>query len=106
MVKSVRAEGQPKRPMSAYFLWMNEEGRAGVKAKNPDAPITVVSKKCGEEWRGLDDDSKKKYEKKQVVAKEKFEKDMKEWLKNGGEEALREAKNETQTKKDRKSSRS
>ena len=106
MVKSVRAEGQPKRPMSTYFLWMNEEGRAMVKEKNPDAPITEISKKCGEEWRALDDDTKKKYEKKQEIAKEKFEKDMKEWLKNGGEEALKDAKKETQAKKDRKASRS
>eukprot|EP00092_Neocalanus_flemingeri_P038020 GFUD01041389.1.p1 GENE.GFUD01041389.1~~GFUD01041389.1.p1 ORF type:complete len:105 (-),score=47.39 GFUD01041389.1:72-386(-) len=103
MVKGVRAEGQPKRPMSAYFLWMNEEGRAMVKQKNPDAPITEVAKKCGEEWRGLDDASKKKYEKMQVQAKEKFDKDYKEWLENGGEEALKQAKKETQAKKDKKS---
>eukprot|EP00091_Calanus_sinicus_P005819 TRINITY_DN16333_c0_g1_i5.p2 TRINITY_DN16333_c0_g1~~TRINITY_DN16333_c0_g1_i5.p2 ORF type:complete len:107 (-),score=35.82 TRINITY_DN16333_c0_g1_i5:124-444(-) len=105
MVKAVKAEGQPKRPMSAYFLWMNEVGRASVKAKNPDASITEVSKKCGEEWRALDDASKKKYEKMQQVAKEKFEVDMKEWLKNGGEEAMKQAKKETQAKKDKKAGR-
>ena len=106
MVKAVKAEGQPKRPMSAYFLWMNAEGRAMVKEKNPEAPITEVAKKCGEEWRALDDDTKNKYEKKKEEAKEKFDIDMKAWLESGGEEAMKQAKKETQEKKDRKSSRS
>ena len=105
MVKAVKAEGQPKRPMSTYFLWMNEVGRAGVKEKNPEASITEVSKKCGEEWRALGDAEKKKYEKKQEEAKKKFEVDMKEWLENGGEEAMKQAKKETQAKKDKKAAR-
>ena len=25
--KKTKLAGQPKKPMSAYFLWMNEEGR-------------------------------------------------------------------------------
>eukprot|EP00092_Neocalanus_flemingeri_P022244 GFUD01024123.1.p1 GENE.GFUD01024123.1~~GFUD01024123.1.p1 ORF type:complete len:112 (+),score=40.99 GFUD01024123.1:63-398(+) len=105
MVKAVRAEGQPKRPMSSYFLWLNEEGRATAKKQNPDAPITEVSKKCGEMWRGLGDATKKKYEKMQEVAKAKYEEDYKVWLADGGEEALKEAKKETQTKKDKKSAK-
>merc|ERR1719318_947337 len=48
------------------------------------------SHEAGEEG----DASKKKYEKMQQVAKEKFEVDMKEWLENGGEEAMRQAKKE------------
>jgi hypothetical protein len=54
MVKKTKLAGQPKRPMTAYFLWMNEEGRALVKGKNPEASITEVAKKCGEEWREMD----------------------------------------------------
>ena len=45
-----------------------------VKEKNPGAPITEVSKKCGEEWRALGEGAKKKYEKKQEEAKKKFDK--------------------------------
>ena len=105
MVKAVKAEGQPKRPMSAYFLWMNEVGRAGVKEKNPGASITEVSKMCGEEWRALGDAEKKKYERMQEEAKKKFEVDMKEWLENGGEEAMKQARKETQAKKDKKAGR-
>merc|ERR1712105_166154 len=105
MGKSVKAEGQPKRPMSAYFLWMNDVGRASVKEQNPGASITEVSKKCGEEWRAISDAEKKKYEKMQEEAKKKFEVDMKEWLENGGEEAMKQAKKEAQAKKDKKAGR-
>jgi len=59
MVKSVKAEGQPKRPMSAYFLWMNAEGREGVKQENPGASITEISKKCGEAWKNIDEKKKR-----------------------------------------------
>ena len=105
MVKSVKAEGQPKRPMSAYFLWMNDVGRAAVKEKNPGASITEVSKKCGEEWRAIGDAEKKKYERMQEEAKKKFDEDMNEWMENGGEEAMRQARKETQAKKDKKAGR-
>ena len=63
MVKRANSEGQPKkpkRPMSAYFLWMHAEGRAMVKNNNPDAPIIEISKKCGEEWRALDEAARRR----------------------------------------------
>ena len=99
MGKHAKAEGQPKRPMSAYFLWMNAEGRDMVKKNNPDAPITEISKKCGEEWRAVDEKVRKKYEKIQADAKKKFDKEYQEWLENGGEEALKEAKKAKKEKK-------
>ena len=91
-----------------------------VKEKNPGAALTEVAKKCGEEWRALGEGAKKKYEKKQEEAKKKFDKEYKVcqeykpvifycyritiqvWLENGGEEALKQAKKETQEKKDKK----
>lgn len=30
--KKTKLPGEPKRPMSAYFLWLNEEGRDQLKA--------------------------------------------------------------------------
>ena len=29
--KKTKLPGQPKRPMSAYFLWLNSEGRDKIK---------------------------------------------------------------------------
>ena len=48
---------------------------------------------------------KKKYERMQEEAKKKFDEDMNEWMENGGEEAMRQARKETQAKKDKKAGR-
>merc|ERR1712227_76978 len=92
MVKANLAD-KPKRPMSAYFLWMNGEGRQDVKKKNPSASITEVSKACGETWGNIDGPTKTKWEKKAEEAKKNFDKEYKAWLANGGEELLQEEKN-------------
>ena len=98
-VKTNRLEGQPKRPMTAYFLWMNEEGRAMVKGKNPKASITEVAKKCGEEWREMDGTAKAKFERMNKEAKEKYDGDYKEWLEDGGEELLKQQKKDAKSAK-------
>merc|ERR1719397_934408 len=46
--KKTKLPGQPKRPMSAYFLWLNSEGRDKIKEENPGFGVTEVSKKAGE----------------------------------------------------------
>ena len=84
---------KPKRPMSAYFLWMNEVGRSDVKKKNPDASITEVSKACGAAWANIDGSVKSKFEKKAEEAKKSYDKEYKTWLANGGEELLKQEKN-------------
>ena len=85
MVKAKLA-GMPKRPMSAYFLWMNDVGRAEVKKANPSASITEVSKECGAAWQNIDPAVKAKYEKKKDEAKKAFDKNYAAWLADGGEE--------------------
>jgi len=99
MVKLAKVEGQPKRPMSAYFLWMNEEGRANAKKELPGAGVADISKNCGEQWRSIDEATKKKYEKKQGELKKKYDVEMPLWLENGGKELLDAAK---KAKKDQK----
>ncbi len=41
-------------------------------------------------WREMGDSDKKEWEEKVKEAKEQYEKDYKEWLENGGEEAMKE----------------
>jgi len=96
--KKTKLPGQPKKPMSAYFLWLNEEGRELIKKENPGVGVTEVAKIAGTKWGSIEEDTKKKYEKMHKELKEKYEEDYKEWLKDGGEEALKQAK------KDKKSS--
>jgi len=90
--KKSKLPGQPKKPMTAYFLWMNEEGREEIKKKHPDWGITEVSKAAGEKWRSLDEDIKNKYEEKHKDLKEKYDEEYKEWFESGGKEAIKAAK--------------
>ena len=44
----------PKRPQSAYFLWLNEN-RDRIREENPGISITEVSKIAGELWKEVED---------------------------------------------------
>lgn len=47
---------KPKRPLSAYMLWLNEN-REAIKKENPGIKVTEIAKRGGELWRGLTDKS-------------------------------------------------
>uniref|UniRef100_A0AAY5EEV1 FACT complex subunit SSRP1 n=1 Tax=Electrophorus electricus TaxID=8005 RepID=A0AAY5EEV1_ELEEL len=51
--KKAKDAGAPKRPMSAYMLWLNSS-RERIKAENPGISVTEISKKAGEMWKQLD----------------------------------------------------
>jgi len=70
----------PKRPQSAYFLWM-AEARAETKKANPEASIGELGKIMGKAWNKLSDEKKKPFAKKATalsdaykVAKAEFDK--------------------------------
>jgi len=90
--KKTKLPGQPKKPMSGYFLWLNEEGREMIKKENPGAGVTDIAKGAGEKWREMDEGTKKQYEEKHKDLKEKYEEEYKEWFEGGGEEAIKQAK--------------
>jgi high mobility group protein B2 len=73
---------RPKRPLSAYMLWLNQ-AREAIKKENPDFKVTEVAKKGGELWRGMKD--KTEWEGKAAKQKEEYEKAMKEFERNGGD---------------------
>ena len=75
--------------MSAYFLWLNSEGREKIKEENPGIIVTEVSKKAGELWAKIDKGTKERFEEKAKAAKEKYEADYKQWFEEGGEEAIK-----------------
>merc|ERR1719186_1496744 len=90
-------EKNPGAALTEVAKKCGEEWRAlGEGAKKKYEKKQEEAKKCGEEWRALGEGAKKKYEKKQEEAKKKFDMEYKEWLENGGEEALTQAKKETQ----------
>lgn len=47
---------KPKRPLSAYMLWLNEN-REAIKKESPGIKVTEIAKRGGELWRGLGDKS-------------------------------------------------
>lgn len=47
---------KPKRPLSAYMLWLNEQ-RESIKKENPGIKVTEIAKKGGELWRAMKDKS-------------------------------------------------
>merc|ERR1712079_125673 len=88
--------------MTAYFLWMNEEGRSDVIKENPGMTITEVAKVAGGKWKS---EEWKKYEDKYKEMKEKYDEEYKEWLKDGGKKAIRAAKKEGREGKSSKSTK-
>merc|ERR1712242_616510 len=59
--KPIKDPNAPKKPLSAYFLFSQEE-RLKVKAENPDYSITEVAKELGKRWATLNPDIKSVYE--------------------------------------------
>lgn len=74
-------ETKPKRPLSAYMIWLNS-ARESIKKENPDYKVTEVAKRGGELWRGLKD--KSEWEAKAAVAKQNYIKLVAEYERNGG----------------------
>ncbi|XP_037949112.1 high mobility group protein Z [Teleopsis dalmanni] len=72
---------RPKRPLSAYMLWLNEN-REQIKKDNPGSKVTDIAKKGGELWRAMKD--KSEWEQKAIKMKEDYNKAVKEYEANGG----------------------
>ncbi|KPI95661.1 PREDICTED: high mobility group protein D-like isoform X1 [Papilio xuthus] len=79
--KKVKMTDKPKRPMSAYMLWLNS-AREQIKADNPGLRVTEIAKKGGEIWRSMED--KSVWEAKAAKAKEQYTKDLESYNANGG----------------------
>lgn len=81
--KKQKDQGGPKRPMSAYMLWLNSS-RERIKSENPGISITEISKKAGEMWRQLGKEEKEEWEAKAGEAKRQYDKAKKEYKESGG----------------------
>merc|ERR1711879_819451 len=77
----------PKRPMGAYFLFMNDY-RDATKAENPDLKIGEIAKLLGQKWATIEKEEKEKYEELAKEAKTKYEEAKKKY--DAGEPAEEE----------------
>lgn len=69
------APEKPKRPQSAYFLFMLEK-RVQLQAEHGDWGVADVGKECGRLWGEMADEEKKKYHDMTLPLKEQYEKDL------------------------------
>lgn len=79
--KKEKDENKPKRAVSAYMLWLNEN-RERIKAENPGIAFTDIAKKGGEMWKKLED--KSEWEARAAKLKEEYNQAMKEYKSSGG----------------------
>uniref|UniRef100_A0A2A4J926 FACT complex subunit SSRP1 n=1 Tax=Heliothis virescens TaxID=7102 RepID=A0A2A4J926_HELVI len=87
----------PKRPATAFMLWLNEN-RRGIVDANPGIKVTEIAKKGGELWRDLKD--KSEWEEKAAKSKEEYNIAMKKYKDSGAADEFKQKKK--QAEKERK----
>ncbi|XP_068633015.1 FACT complex subunit Ssrp1 [Battus philenor] len=79
----------PKRPVTAFMLWLNEN-RKKIVEENPGIKVTEIAKKGGELWRDLKD--KSEWEEKANKAKEEYNQAMKKYKESGAADEFKQKK--------------
>ncbi|XWS59952.1 hypothetical protein CRYUN_Cryun08bG0166400 [Craigia yunnanensis] len=74
--KAKKDPNRPKRPPSAFFVFL-EEFRATFKREHPNVKaVSAVGKAAGEKWKSMSVDEKSVYEAKAAKRKTDYEKQM------------------------------
>lgn len=73
--KPIKDPNAPKKPLSAYFLFSQDE-RLKVKAEYTDYSITDVAKELGRRWATIDPGLKSQYEQRYQAARKVFDQEM------------------------------
>ena len=69
---------KPKRPKSAYFIFMNEV-RSSVREKFPTWGIGQIGKEMGRLWNELSDEKKAEYSAQRIPLQQQYEEDLEEY---------------------------
>jgi len=73
--KAKKDPNAPKKPSTAFFLFMADGNRERLKRENPDITPAQIGKALGAEWREMDAKTKSKYE--QI-----YETNLEQWRKD------------------------
>jgi len=73
--KPMKDPNAPKKPLSAYFLFSQDE-RLKVKAEFPDYSITEVARELGRRWASIDPALKQQYEQRYQDSRRDYEQAM------------------------------
>ncbi|KNA04843.1 hypothetical protein SOVF_195910 [Spinacia oleracea] len=85
-LSKVKDPNMPKRPMSGYFLFL-EDFRKVYKEEHPDSKgVKEVAKEAGAKWKSMTDEEKKPYQDKYAELKVEYEKAMEAYNANNDEE--------------------
>jgi hypothetical protein len=79
--KSKRDPNEPKRGMSAFMIFSNEQ-RNKIKADNPEASFGEIGRKVGEAWKALNDKQKTVYIKKAEQDKQRYDLEFQTYTEN------------------------
>ncbi|KAL8589456.1 hypothetical protein ACOMHN_061667 [Nucella lapillus] len=94
--KANQDPNQPKRPQSAFFLWLNSH-RESIKRDHPGISVTEVTKLAGEMWKTVD---KAEWEEKSKKAKADYKVAMAEYREKAKDQSDSEdANSDTEKKK-------
>ncbi|CAI2379542.1 unnamed protein product [Moneuplotes crassus] len=93
----------PKKPMTAYFLFMKEQ-RSVVKESNPDMKVSEISKELGKLWAELSDTEKEKFKNLAAEAKLQYDEDLKAYITEHGEPSKKPRNSKKGAKKGSKKS--
>merc|ERR1712105_307449 len=81
-IKRVRDPAQPRKPLSAYFIYQQHMREELKKSSNFCAPNKEVLGMLAEQWKTMDPDMKKEYEVKADLLKAEYDRKMIEFRKN------------------------
>merc|ERR1711920_635694 len=82
--KANKDPNMPKKPQSAYWLWLTDNRPALMKELGGTKDVTKVSKLAGERWGTLSNKAKAPFLKKAAELKAAYDKAMVEYKKTAG----------------------
>merc|ERR1719251_724383 len=82
--KANKDPNKPKKPQTAYWLWLGEN-RAALSKEVGGSDVTKVSKLAGERWKALPEKTRAPFEKKAAELKATYDKAMEEYKKTAGD---------------------
>jgi len=92
----------PKRPSSAYMMWLNNGERARVMKANPGMKVGGVAKICGENWKNVSDKVKIPLQEASQKQMAVWKKKMEQYRKSDDYKTFQDAKSSMKGKKGKK----
>lgn len=89
---------KPRGRLSAY-MYFGQTLRPALRQQHPEASVTELAKLIGQKWRELSDDDKKPYEDLAEQDKERYRREMENYVPTPGYERKKKRRNADQPKK-------